>query len=48
MLNKPGEPTLEEVLAWARRKMREEAKERERRESEDDTPRLVLGRKPVK
>lgn len=43
-----NEGEIARTLKWAERKMREEAKERERRESEDDTPRLVLGRKPVK
>lgn len=38
---------LEEILPWVRRKMREETKERERREYEagDSRPKFILGRK---
>lgn len=41
------EGQLREVLAWAERKMREEAKERERRDYEqgEDKPRLVFGKR---
>ena len=41
------EGQLREVLTWAERKMREEAKERERRDYEqgEDKPRLVFGKR---